>query len=84
MITVMSTTSLETTNANANATTKLELEGYNSFKIWLEGYNSSATKKTYTIHLSLFCKHYNINPDSLIQLKSELIKVSGEREDFWI
>jgi integrase len=53
MITVMSTTSLET---------------------WLEGYNSPATTKTYKIHLLLFCKHYNINPDSLIQLKPEQIK----------
>ena len=68
------TTTLETTNTDTNVTTRLELEGYNSFKKWLEGYNSPATKKTYKIHLSLFCKHYNISPDSLIQLKPEEIK----------
>jgi hypothetical protein len=72
MIAIMSTTTINTTIATKNTTnddfvTKLELESYNSCKIWLEGYNSQATKNTYKIHLSLFCKYHNINPDSLIQ-----------------
>jgi hypothetical protein len=32
-------------------------------------YTSPATKNAYKIHLSLFCKYPNIDPDSLIQLK---------------
>ena len=52
----------------------MELESYNSCKIWLEGYNSPATKNAYKVHLSLFCKYHNIDPDSLIQLKTEQIK----------
>jgi hypothetical protein len=53
---------------------KLELERYTSCKIWLEGYNSQATKKVYKVHISLFCKYHNIDPDSLIQLKTEQIR----------
>ena len=34
-----------------------------------EVYTSPATKNAYNIHLSLFCKYPNIDPDSLIQLK---------------
>jgi integrase len=82
MIAIMSTTTINTTTtiATTNATnddfvTKVELGNYNSCKIWLEGYNSQATKNTYKIHLSLFCKYHNINPDSLIQLKQEQIKI---------
>jgi hypothetical protein len=74
MITIMSTTTTTTTFATQkiNGTvTKLELESYNFCKIWLEGYNSPATKNAYKIHLSLFCKYHNIDPDSLIQLKTE-------------
>ena len=40
-----------------------------------EVYTSPATKNAYKIHLSLFCKYPNIDPNSLIQLKlSEQIK----------
>jgi integrase len=79
MITIMSTTiinakAIDTTNTNDDAVTKLDLDSYNSCKIWLEGYNSPATKNAYKIHLSLFCKYHNIDPDSLIQLKPEQIK----------
>jgi hypothetical protein len=35
----------------------------------LEGYNSLSTKKAYKLHLSLFCRYHNIDPDSLVQLK---------------
>jgi hypothetical protein len=36
------------------------LESYNSCEIWLEGYNSAATKSVYKVHLSLFCKYHKI------------------------
>ena len=36
--------------------------------------NSAATKSVYKVHLSLFCKYHNIEPDSLIQIKPEQIK----------
>jgi integrase len=82
MTAIMSTTTPITTTTIAAAPktncgfTKLELDSYNSCKIWLEGYNSQATKKVYRIHLSLFCKYHNIDPDSLIQLKKpEQIKI---------
>jgi integrase len=80
MITIMSSTPVIaiTTIAAAPKTDygfdKLELDSYNSCKIWLEGYDSQATKKLYRVHLSLFCKYHNIDPDSLIQIKPEQIK----------
>jgi hypothetical protein len=77
MITIMSTTITTTTFATQkiNGTvTKLELESYNSCKIWLEGYNSPATKNAYKVHLSLLCKYHKIDPDSFIQLKPDQIR----------
>jgi hypothetical protein len=79
MTAIMSTTPITTTTIAAAPKTncgfaKLELDSYNSCKIWLEGYNSQATKKLYRIHLSLFCKYHNIDPDSLIQIKPEQIR----------
>ena len=50
------------------------IEDYKSCQIWLEGYNSPYTKKAYKIHLSLFCKYHNTDPDSLVQLEIEQIK----------
>jgi integrase len=50
------------------------IENYKSCQIWLEGYNSPYTKKAYKFHLSLFCEHHNINPDSLIQLNPDQVK----------
>jgi hypothetical protein len=52
----------------------LNVENYKSCQIWLEGYNSLSTKMNYKIHLSLFCRYHNTNPDSLVQLKPEQIK----------
>jgi hypothetical protein len=72
--TTINATAIDTTNTNDDAVTKLDLDSYNSCKIWLEGYNSPATKNAYKIHLSLFCKYHNIDPDSLIQLKPDQIK----------
>jgi integrase len=53
---------------------RLNIENYKSCQIWLEGYNSQSTKKAYRIHLSLFCRYHNTDPDSLVQLKPEQIK----------
>jgi integrase len=53
---------------------KLNIENYKSCQIWLEGYNSPSTKKAYKTHLSLFCRCYNTDPDSLLNLKIEQIK----------
>jgi integrase len=47
------------------------LEKYNACSLWLEQYNSQSTKKSYAIHLSLFCRYHGTNPDALIQLKPE-------------
>jgi integrase len=57
-----------------DVTSRLNIENYKSCQIWLEGHNSSSTKKAYKVHLSLFCKYHNIDPDSLVQLKIEQIK----------
>ena len=50
---------------------RLNIENYKSCKIWLEGYNALSTKQAYKLHLALFCRHHNIDPDSLVQLKLE-------------
>jgi hypothetical protein len=53
---------------------KENIESYKSCQVWLEGYNSPSTKKSYKVHLLLFCRYHNTNPDSLIGLKPEQIK----------
>jgi integrase len=60
--------------SNDVTSSKLNIENHKSCQIWLEGYNSPSTKKAYKIHLSLFCKYHNIDPNSLVQLKIEQIK----------
>jgi hypothetical protein len=62
------------TKSEQNVYCRENIESYKSCQIWLEGYNSPSTKKVYKIHLLLFCKYHNIDPDSLIQLKPEQIK----------
>jgi hypothetical protein len=42
--------------------------------LWLESFKSQSTKKSYKIHLLMFCKYYNIDPDSLVRLKADQIK----------
>ena len=59
IFTTTATTIIPTTKIN-DAVTKLDLESYNSCEIWLEGYNSAATKSVYKVHLSLFCKYHKI------------------------
>ena len=41
---------------------------------WLEEFKSPYTRRNYRIHLSMFCKYHNMDPDALIQLKPEQIK----------
>jgi integrase len=50
------------------------IEDNKSCQLWLEGYNSSSTKMAYKIHLLLFCKYHNTDPDCLVALKPEQIK----------
>lgn len=47
---------------------------YEPCKLWIDGLRSKKTKTAYTIHLSLFCKFYNTNPDELVRLKLEQLK----------
>ncbi|HYT01604.1 MAG TPA: hypothetical protein VEL70_01760, partial [Candidatus Acidoferrum sp.] len=44
----------------------LQLREYDSCTFWLESIKSKSTLDAYTIHLSLFCKFHNTNPDQLI------------------
>src|SRR6266516_432360 len=48
--------------------TLLQLREYDSCTLWLESIQSKSTLDAYTIHLSLFCKFHNTNPEQLIQL----------------
>jgi hypothetical protein len=50
------------------------LANSNSCVLWLEEFKSPYTRRNYKIHLSLFCKYHNMDPDALIQLKPEQIK----------
>jgi hypothetical protein len=54
-----------------SAANSLMLEKYDACSLWLEQFNSQSTKKSYAIHLSLFCRYHATNPDALIQLKPE-------------
>ena len=47
---------------------------YEPCKLWIDGLRSNRTKTAYIIHLSLFCKFYNTNPDELVRLKLEQLK----------
>jgi integrase len=48
--------------------TLLQFTEYDSCTFWLESIKSKSTLDAYTIHLSLFCKFHNVNPDQLIRL----------------
>ena len=56
------------------STLKFDIENYKSCQIWVEGYNSSSTRKAYKTHLLLFCRYHNTDPDSLVNLKIEQIR----------
>ena len=36
--------------------------------------SGQSTKKSYKIHILMFCKYYNTDPDSLVQLKADHVK----------
>ena len=55
-----------------NIATSLSL--YESCTSWLEGLKSESTKKTYSVHVSLFCRFHHTNPDELVRLKPEELK----------
>jgi integrase len=48
----------------------LQLREYDACTFWLESLKSKSTRDGYSIHLSLFCKFHNTNPDQLIQLNN--------------
>jgi integrase len=50
------------------------LENYSSCTVWLEGFKSKSTKKAYSIHLSLFCKFYSLNPDQIKETEPGQLK----------
>jgi integrase len=62
------------TKSKQNVYCRENIDSYKSCQIWLEGYHSPFTKNAYKIHLSLFCRYHNTEPDFLIQLKPEQIK----------
>jgi integrase len=48
----------------------LKFREYDACTFWLESIKSKSTLYAYTIHLSLFCKFHNTDPDQLIQLSN--------------
>jgi len=48
----------------------LQLREYDACTLWLESIKAKSTLYAYTIHISLFCKFHNVNPDQLIQLNN--------------
>jgi len=49
----------------------LQLIEYDPCKLWLESLKTKSTMDAYTIHLSLFCKFHNTDPDQLIKLNDK-------------
>jgi hypothetical protein len=54
-----------------NSTT---LDNMDACSLWWESFKSESTKKSYKIHLLMFCKYHNTDPDSLVLLKTDQIK----------
>src|SRR5947209_7125703 len=50
--------------------TLLQLREHDACTLWLESIKSKSTLYAYIIHLSLYCKFHNVNPDQLIQLNN--------------
>ena len=48
----------------------MQIKRYNSCTLWLETIKSNTTKNTYSIHILLFCKFHNVDPDLLLQLNN--------------
>jgi integrase len=53
----------------------LQLSKYNACTFWLESLKTQSTLYAYTIHLSLFCKFHNTDPDQLIQLNNSVTQL---------
>ncbi len=53
----------------------LQLREHDACTLWLESIKSKSTLNTYTIHLSLFCKFHNTDPDQLIQLSDSVTQL---------
>jgi site-specific recombinase XerD len=47
---------------------------YDSCRLWIEGLRSKATKRAYSVHISLFCKFYDTNPDELVGVNPQELK----------
>jgi hypothetical protein len=50
------------------------LAQYESCNSWLDGFKSESTKSTYSTHVSLFCRFYEISPDDLIKIEPNKLK----------
>ena len=53
----------------------LQLSKYNACTFWLESLKTQSTLTAYTIHVSLFCKFHNTDPDQLIQLSNSMTQL---------
>jgi integrase len=53
----------------------LQLIEYDPCKLWLESLKTKSTTDAYTIHLSLFCKFHNTDPDQLIKLNDSVTQL---------
>ncbi|MFZ0223851.1 MAG: hypothetical protein WAM42_19385 [Candidatus Nitrosopolaris sp.] len=53
----------------------LQLREYNACTFWLESLKTKSTLNAYTVHLSLFCKFHNTDPNQLIQLNDSAAQV---------
>ena len=53
----------------------LQLIEYDPCKLWLESLKTKSTMDAYTIHLSLFCKFHNTDPDQLIKLNDSVTQL---------
>jgi integrase len=42
---------------------------FDSCRLWIDSLKSKATKETYSVHISLFCKFYHTNPDELVKVE---------------
>jgi hypothetical protein len=47
---------------------------YESCKLWIDSVRSDSTKKSYGLHVLLFCRFYNTNPDELVKIKPNKLK----------
>jgi integrase len=50
------------------------LDKMDACSLWLESFKSQSTKKSYKIHLLMFCKYHNTDPNGLVRLKADQIK----------